>query len=393
MSTDVGRLLLLGNYLPDEQRSMLRFENELRDGLVAGGVDVGVIRPPQIVGGRGRRPSKWLKYVDIYLLAPFVLGWRARSADVVHIVDHSNAIYRWFVPRPCLVTCHDLLAVRSALDEFERTPIGRLGRVQQWCIARSLRRADHVTCVSEVTRGDLVTVLGCDKGATSVVPVCLAEAFGATFEQTRTDGDSAPADPGGDEPFWLHVGSDAWYKNRVEAIRIFAELRKELPRASLVLVGPPLSAYQAQVATELDVVDAVRVVEGVSDRELDRLYSRSLGLLFPSVAEGFGWPVIEAQAAGCPVFVSEIDILAEVAGSGAVAFRLGDVPAAGRVILDALSRRDAMIAAGGVNAARFSRRDMTDGYLTLYVRIRDEARRAATSVRRGLGRQRREGAA
>ena len=359
------RVALVANYLPDEQRSMLRFEDELRRGLEDSGVAVDVVRAPQVLGGRARVRSKWLTYVDLYLLGPLRVLWRARRADVVHIVDHSNSVYRWFVRKPCVVTCHDLLAVRSARDEFDRTPVGRLGRAQQWAVARSLRRVDHIVCVSAVTRDDVISVLGYDKDATSVVPVCLARAFGSS----RSGGPGEAAEHVAvSAPFWMHVGSDAWYKNRVEVIEIFAELRAIDQTASLLFVGPPLSPEQAAVADSRGVAPWIATVQGVADAELDALYATSLGLLFTSVAEGFGWPVIEAQAAGCPVFASDIPILAEVGGAAFVRLRLGDPATSARLVLDGLLRRDELVAAGRTNVRRFTRTSMVDAYRSVYAR-------------------------
>jgi glycosyltransferase involved in cell wall biosynthesis len=359
------RILLVGNYLPDEQRSMLRFEDELRRGLADRGVEVDVVRPAQVVGGRRRLSSKWLKYVDQYVIGPLLVSWKARRADVVHIVDHSNSVYRWFIRRPCLVTCHDLLAVRSARGEFDRTPVGRFGRLQQSGVAKSLRTADHIVCVSAATRDDVLSVLAYDKDATSVVPICLAESFGSAAARDEPAG-KLPARM----PFWIHVGSDAWYKNRAEVVEIFAELREAYDTASLLFVGPPLSDAQRAVADERGVAQWITTVEGITDGELDELYARSLGLIFPSVAEGFGWPVIEAQAAGCPVFASDIGTLNEVGGDGFVALRLGEPATSARLILDGLRWRDALVAQGRANASRFSHALMIDAYLDVYARVR-----------------------
>jgi glycosyltransferase involved in cell wall biosynthesis len=348
---------------------MLRFEDELRRGLVDRGCEVDVVRPVQVVGGRRWLPSKWFKYVDQYVIGSLLVLWKARHADLVHVVDHSNSMYRWFTRRPCVVTCHDLLAVRSARDEFNRKPVGRFGRLQQSGVARSLRKADHIVCVSAATRDDVLNVLAYDKDATSVVPICLAESFGLAAAREPAGELPAPT------PFWLHVGSDAWYKNRAEVVDIFAELRAADDTASLLFVGPPLSAEQRAVADKRGVTQWITTLEGITDGELDELYARSLGLIFPSVAEGFGWPVIEAQAAGCPVFASDIGIVNEVGGDGFVALRLGEPAISARLILDGLCQRDALVARGRVNASRFSRASMIDAYLDTYAHVQPSTKR------------------
>ncbi len=85
----------------------------------------------------------------------------------------------------------------------------------------------------------------------------------------------------------------------------------------MVFAGEALPADLHELAARLGV--AARVVEIVkpSDAVLEALYNRARALVFPSRFEGFGWPVIEAQACGCPVLCSDAGSLGEVAGEGA----------------------------------------------------------------------------
>src|SRR5207249_6761486 len=85
----------------------------------------------------------------------------AASADVVHICDHSNALYvRHIEKRPHLVTCNDMLAIRSAHGEFPQNRTGWSGRILQRWILAGLRRARRLTCISEATRHDVLRLTG-----------------------------------------------------------------------------------------------------------------------------------------------------------------------------------------------------------------------------------------
>lgn len=141
MSTDANlRVLLVANYVADGQPSMQRFANALHEELATRGVEVETWRPSAIVGGQSMARGglhKWLGYADKYLLSPPRLRKavrdRARPATVVHVCDHSNAVYvPWIRHLPHVVTCHDLLAAHA--------PHSRSGRSAPAAAARSAAR-------------------------------------------------------------------------------------------------------------------------------------------------------------------------------------------------------------------------------------------------------------
>jgi glycosyltransferase involved in cell wall biosynthesis len=116
-----------------------------------------------------------------------------------------------------------------------------------------------------------------------------------------------------------------------------------------------------------------QVVElgGVYDEDLRALYSGAVALVFPSIHEGFGWPVIEAQACGCPVFASNRPPLPEVGGAGAFYFDPEDPGGAAAVIAAGLDRLDALRAAGLENVQRYSAEAMAGAYIRIYRRLLD----------------------
>ena len=133
------RVLLVANYQNDGQESMQRFAALMHDSLTAAGHEVRIVRPPSVLGRRGRTlqgVGKWLGYVDKFLVFPPSLRREARWADVVHICDHSNSMYSsWAGHTPSIVTCHDMLAVRGALGEATDCPPSATGKyLQKWII-------------------------------------------------------------------------------------------------------------------------------------------------------------------------------------------------------------------------------------------------------------------
>src|SRR5215469_1983843 len=107
------KVLLISNYRPDKQQSMLRYTEMLWRELRNQGHEVRVVHPPVVLGGFSFLPAslqKWIGYVDKYLFAPAYFHRQARRADIVHICDHSNAMYlRCAGTTPVLITCHDLI--------------------------------------------------------------------------------------------------------------------------------------------------------------------------------------------------------------------------------------------------------------------------------------------
>jgi glycosyltransferase involved in cell wall biosynthesis len=369
------KVLLVSYYLHDRQESMLRFAAALAEGLRAAGVEVQVTRPEPCFGQlkpTGRGLGKWLGYIDKFLLFPRRLRRLVATVDLVHICDHSNAMYVPHVEgRAHLVTCNDMLAIRSARGEFPQNRTGWSGRILQRWILAGLQRARRLTCISEATRRDVLRLTGHRSGSVSATymgqnfsyaPVNeIARAAeqrrcGEEYDETVFARFGVPA-----EPYLLHVGGTQWYKNRPGVLAIYAALRRKLGARApkLVLVGPP--CREAGVETRSDV----------DNQTLAALYSGAELLLFPSLEEGFGWPIIEAQACGCRVLTTAKEPMTEVGGAAAIYLVDPQDAAVGATEVEVILAqgdyaRAAAVRAGIENAARFSTERMIREYLALY---------------------------
>jgi glycosyltransferase involved in cell wall biosynthesis len=366
------RIALIGNYAPDRQESMQRYAQMLATGLVTAGHDVRFAVPRQVLNRRGHAAVgiwKWLGYLDKYGVGLAELGDAARAADVVHICDHSNAVY---VPRqsatPHVVTCHDLLAVRAALGEDTDCPASFAGTWLQKAILRGLTRADAVTCVSRATLGDARRLLAGYRGQLMVVP----NALNHPYRQLSSDAVSASLSgiPGLRDgvPYVLHVGSNLRRKNRPVALEAVASISARWP-GRIAFAGEPLSEELRFRARKLGVEDRVVEVARPDNRLLEALYGGALALVFPSRFEGFGWPIAEAQAAGCPVICSDRHPFPEVAGGAAIMCAADDHEAFGRAVLDLAEhadRRAALVAAGLINVRRYEPAVMIEQFVSLY---------------------------
>jgi glycosyltransferase involved in cell wall biosynthesis len=366
---------------------MQRFAEIMRSQLEARGHKVRLLRPPARFNRSGASPSgaaKWLGYIDKFLIFPPILKRAVRRTDVVHIVDHSNASYVHALRRtPHLVTCNDVLAIRSALGDFAQNPTGWSGKLLQRMILNGLSRSQHIACISENTRGELLRI--CPRQAQQVTTIYMGQNYSYTPmppTQAREQVGSLFNRDVVESKFILHVGGNQWYKNRMGVLRTYAHLHWMLGREYaplLIMAGKPLTDEMCRFVDEHHLQKSVISVENVTNEELRALYSLAQLLLFPSLAEGFGWPIVEAQACGCRVVTTARPPMTEVGGSAAVYLEPERESIAAEQVASVLSEdnkaRAARIEAGLRNAERFSTTTMIEAYLSLYQKLMGEAAR------------------
>jgi glycosyltransferase involved in cell wall biosynthesis len=370
------KVLLLGNYVNDRQESMQRFAAFMAQGLIQAGHEVRLLRPPSIVGRlwpSGRRLGKWLGYVDKFGSFPVILRSAVERVDLVHICDHANSFYiKYLKSVPHLVTCHDLLAIRSALREIPENQTGWTGRQLQGLILKGLTAAQHIVCVSEATRRDLLRIADIPEGRVTCSYNSLTHPYSRMEKQEATSRVSRLC-VNITRPFLLHVGGNQWYKNRLGVLRIFSALRQLMSGRSLklVMVGKSWTAEMRRFVLEHDMSEVTVELTGVPNEDLRALYSTATMLLFPSLQEGFGWPIVEAQACGCPVATSRRSPMDEVAGDAAIYIEPENPESAAAILRAALESVAEMREPSLLNAARF-RSGMIDRYLTVYERVCNE---------------------
>lgn len=370
-------VLLIGNYSPDQQQSMQRFNTMMLQGLTAAGIDTELIRPRPLLGNfryLGRFAAKWLGYIDKFVLFPFQLRQKLSACpEVVHISDHSNAVYvKRCAGASVVVTCHDLLAVRGGRGEETDTPASSSGRVLQRWILDGLRRANALVCISQATAQDAERLIDRANGRPQINVVHL----GLNYPYRKLEPELARAQLARitgmdvDLPFVLHVGSNLRRKNREGVLRIFARCVGRW-NGRLVFAGDPLTSRLRALAAELGISNRVVQIDSPSNEVLETLYNCALALVYPSRFEGFGWPVIEAQACGCPVICSNAGPLPEAAGDAGLLHDVDDEAdfAADVLRLTNKTERAQWSEKSLRNAANFSASKMIGQYIEIYRRL------------------------
>jgi len=370
-------------FLPSQ--SMPRFAGMLCEAFQARGHEVQVWAPqPQWHRRlRGTRLAKWAGYVDQYLHFPrWVRAQLPRQSPDTLYVLADQALGPWaplLAGRPLVVHVHDLLALRSALGEVPENPTRWSGRAYQRYIRRGFAQARHFICISQRTRDELLRVGGVAPLSCDVVYNGLHRAWQplpAAEATRRLQAAGLPVPPAG---MLLHVSGGQWYKNVAGVLRLYAEhVRRSAVSLPLWLVGVRLGEAERTALAVLPPQAQVVQVHGLAPEVLEAAYSLARALLFPSHAEGFGWPIVEAQACGCPVVTTDDAPMNEVGGPQALYLpRLHAGDDAGAWARQGAARLDALLDAAPAAAAarrqagldwvaRFGADRATDAYLRIY---------------------------
>jgi glycosyltransferase involved in cell wall biosynthesis len=270
------------------------------------------------------------------------LWLRARRPRIAH--DTYYGAPQRPVPRGTarLLTVYDMLHERYPA-EFPDADVVSAGKVAK------VARADHVVCISEATRRDLVDMLGVPPERTSVVHLGTDAAQWARWSARPTVAD---------RPYLLFVGQRAGYKNFDTLLRAVAASDRLRRDVRLVCFGgAPLSADEVAQARRLGLQDDQLERHGGDDVALARWYGGAAAFVYPSRHEGFGLPPLEAMACGCPVVCGEAGAVGEVVGDAAELCDTSDAAALAaaleRVLL-CTERAGALVAAGRERVRHFT---------------------------------------
>ncbi len=372
--------------------SQAHFARMLLGAYQARGHQVVLRQPKAVVHGwvpKGRL-SKWAGYIDQYLLFPQRMRAEMRGdpPDTLYVFC-DQALGPWIpdaAHRPHVVHCHDLLALRSALGDIPENPTSLTGRIYQRYIRRGLRHARHFISISQKSRADLHQFGGVESITSEVVYNGLNHPYRPLAPEAARQVLRAAGLPVSERGCLLHIGGGQWYKNTAGVVRLYASYAQDSVRSGgtplpLWMVSPKPDEAVRQALTQVPPQAQVLFLSGLSNDVIEALYSHAAALLFPSLAEGFGWPIAEAMACGCPVVTTGAAPMTEVGGEAATYLpRLDaddDAAAWARfgaarlthVLGRSIAEQERFAARGRAWAARFTAVSAIDNYLAVYQRV------------------------
>ncbi|WP_416953601.1 glycosyltransferase family 4 protein [Nocardioides sp. T5] len=257
-----------------------------------------------------------------------------RKADLVH--SPATLAPMW-TSMPTVITIHDMLYWSH--PELMTTPL--YTRPVMWMERRGAANAAHVITDSEVSAGEIVKYLGFPRERLHVVPLAAGQAAGRGGVDRPT------------ENLVLASGQRRPHKNWDRLIRALALVEEDV-RPRLVITGGRGEDPLAPVVAETGMADWVELRGWVDDDELSDLRARARAMAFPTLAEGFGLPVLEAMVEGLPVLASDLPVLREVGGDAAVWFDPLDLESIAGALRLAATRPDELsaLAAAGLERSR-----------------------------------------
>lgn len=373
-------------------QSMPRFANMLVEGFRSRGhvVESWTAKPifySKKIPGQLR---KWFGYADQYLVFPIAAKRMVRNADENTLfVFTDHALGPW-VPlvahRKHVVHCHDFLAQRSANGEIVENVTGFFGKKYQAFIREGYRTGKNFISVSHRTRADLHEFLNTRPTVSEVVYNGVSAEFKPLeIAKCRTAvGCYVNRDLQGG--YILHVGGNQWYKNRPGVIEIYDAWRKIYSvNIPLILIGAEANEKLKNRFEKSPYKQDIFLLSGTDDAFVKQAYCGAKVFLFPSLAEGFGWPVVEAMASGVPVITTGEDPMAEVGGNAALYIprlqlnSLSEWANTSAIVLNQImslsdKEREAIIKLGFENARRFDQQNSITEIESIYQRIIDSYR-------------------
>jgi glycosyltransferase involved in cell wall biosynthesis len=263
----------------------------------------------------GRLPSKlterW-KALETTLALPREVS--ATGADAFFTADpYAIALSRKF---RTIALIHDFIPLRFPGQYLSRRMV--IARSNYAWQLRRIRRADHLIAVSEATRRDAIELLGISPDRITVVPHGVdARLFRPTAPDTARS--LVGERYGISRPYFFYVGGFDYRKNVSALLGAFLEVA-DAHDILLVIAGLPgkFGVHLRREAEGRHRADRIRWLGYVPEGDLRALYAGSLALVYPSLYEGFGLPVLEAMSCGAPVLTSPLSSLPEVAGDAAL---------------------------------------------------------------------------
>lgn len=306
--------------------------------------------------------ERWLYRLWYRARLPLPVQWIMGRLDLFHSPDFVLPPVQGDIPT--LLTVHDLSFIHYP-EVYPTALVSYLNDVVPW----SVERATHILADSVATKNDLHAVWDVPEQKVTV----LYSGVNENFKPQRSVGETAAVRARyklGERPFVLAVGTIQPRKNYQMLIRAFKMVAEQMPHMLVIAGGKGWMEEEMIAEIQRQGLQERVIFSGfVDDDDLPALYRGASLLVFPSLYEGFGLPIIEAMASGLPALISNASCLPEVGGEAAVQLPPTDEAGWTHAILALLQderKLESMKAAGIERAKLFTWKRAAKQLLTLY---------------------------
>lgn len=307
-------------------------------------LDITLLVPKNYIGAFGD-DVRYLKRNDIRRQFPFTMPY----FDIWHAINQATAFRPKSKRTRFIFTIHDVNFLHEKND-------GKQNKYRRK-LQRMCDRASEFTFISRFAQDDTSRVIDLRGKPSRVI-------YNAVEDLTVGPQEQPPLISQPDMPFFLALGEVKEKKN----IHTLLPLMEHFPNHQLIIAGNDGTEYAAHLRALAASNPRIHIIGIVSDPQRRWLYSHCTALLFPSVAEGFGLPIIEAMQWGKPVFCSDKTSLPEIGGSHAHYFTDFSAENMARLITDGLEQyTNEKACAAQKYAATFSYEKHMKNYLDLYL--------------------------
>lgn len=229
-----------------------------------------------------------------------ILKLKEKKFDVFHATFFDDYFLPYIGDKPFVITVHDMMP--EIFPDYFKKPNPETKRKKELC-----EKAAAVIAVSENTKKDLIRIMDIPEEKIQVI---------YHGGPNIADNFSLPLIRG---EYFLYVGQRDAYKNFHQTLMDFSLFHRQFPLVKLVCTGKPFSSSENKLIRELELLQNVIYIRP-TDIELLNLYHYAIAFIYPSLYEGFGMPILEAFACGCPVLLNNKSCFPEIAGDAALYF-------------------------------------------------------------------------
>lgn len=242
----------------------------------------------------------WFNSADKVNMKKSIEALKKGEYDVFHPTFFDDYFLQYLNGKPFVLTIYDMIPELFpqffSQDNFQIIMKRKL-----------VENADVIVAISQNTKDDIVRILKVPEEKVKVIYL-----GGPEREDIHEEAIIKC-------PYFLYMGMRNDYKNFPQTLVDISEFHKHYPSVKLVCTGPSFTLEEIQKIEELGLVDCV-IYKSANDREVKNLYAHALAFIYPSMYEGFGMPILEAFAYGCPTLLNNKSSFPEIAGDAAIYF-------------------------------------------------------------------------